>query len=277
MSWSTLILLVIHVFFSACSQPDFAAGSAQAAKDKTKSTQIVPVKATSSILLATDLAEAHYSEGTPGTCNQQILGAGRKLVNENIIPALRKKSVDGVVEMQLGSRSDVLVDMVALSCDKSASKWTFTSNVMVCQRNRSGLGANSLEQGFGTGVVCGEVYPNQTPFAPTDKNIALIAGFDLTKENHLYLVTYKLGASIPSEKFVSLLRKKLGATLKVSVIYPKNPMECVTRGINPSSSDTLWRALPASASGPSNVFGEIASSTGGSTYDLCDPGELEKL
>jgi len=277
MNWSPLILLVMHVFFSACSQPDFAAGSSQAAKEKTKDTQIVPVKAKSSILLATDLTVSHNSEGAPGTCNQQILGAGRKLVNETIIPALKKKSVDGFLEMQLSSRSDILVDMAAQSCDKSASKWTFTSNVMVCQRNQSGLGANSLEQGFGTGVVCGEVYPNQTPFAPTDKNIALISGLDLAKENHLYLVTYKLGASIPSEKFVSLLRKKLGATLKVSVIYPKNPSECVNRGINPSSADTLWRALPASASGPSNVFGEIASSTGGSTYDLCNPSELEKL
>lgn len=277
MSTVRAIRQILILCLPACSQPDFSAGSSKVAKETPKKASTTPVKTKTLILLASDLKFANNSEGTPGTCNQQFLGVGKNLLNETIIPALKNKGDGGFTDLQLATRSDVLIDVAALSCDKSASSWIFTSNVMICQRNLNGLGANSLEQGFGTSVVCGERYPNQTPFAPSDDNIKTLSGSNLSGENHLYIVTYKLGSSIPAENFLSLVRKKLGSTLKVSIIYPKNPSDCVTRGINPPSTDLMWKALPASASGPSAVFEDIAAKTGGSTYDLCNTAGLEKL
>lgn len=264
---------------SGCSQSDFSANSAPSTQQK-----VAPKKDTDSksvtkvnVLLASDLTASHNSEGTPGSCNQQILGAGRRVINESIVPTLKQKFTGIFVEIQLAGRADILIDMAALSCDKSKSNWTSVSSSLVCQKNQSGLGANRLDQYFGTALVCGESYPNQTPFAPSDINIGLIAGLDASEVNHLYLVTYKFGSSMPGDKFVTLLRQKLGTGLKISVIYPKTPAGCVTQGINPPSSDMLWRALPASASGPSTVFEEIASATGGSTYDLCSSAVSEAL
>jgi hypothetical protein len=266
---------------SGCSQPEFSGNSAPSTQQKVapkKDKDIDAKLATrSNVLLASDLTAYHNSEGTPGSCNQQILGAGRRVINESIVPTLKQKFTGNLVEIQLAGRADILIDMAALSCDKSVSSWTSTSMQLVCQKQQTGIGAFRSDQYFGTASLCGENYPNQTPFAPSDKNIGLIAGLDASQVNHLYLVTYKLGSSMPGDKFVTLLRKKFGIGLKISVIYPKTQADCVARGINPPSSDTLWRALPASASGPSAVFEEIASSTGGSTHDLCSSNIVETL
>jgi hypothetical protein len=266
---------------SGCSQPEFSGNSAPSTQQKVapkKDKDIDAKLATrSNVLLASDLTAYHNSEGASGSCEQQVLGAGRRVINESIVPTLKQKFTGNLVEIQLAGRADILIDMAALSCDKSASSWTSTSMQLVCQKQHPGIGALRSDQYFGTASVCGESYPNQTPFAPSDKNIGLIAGLDASEVNHLYLVTYKFGSSMPGDKFVALLRKKFGIGLKISVIYPKTQADCVARGINPPSSDTLWRALPASASGPSTVFEEIASATGGSTYDLCSSAVSEAL
>jgi hypothetical protein len=279
MTQSLFTLFLIIVLISACSQSEFSAGSSQRAKDKTKPTQIVTVKTHGSILFVSDLHAWHHSEGEPGVCKQQILESGRKLIDATIVPLLKRKSDGRFIEISLSSNSDVLLDVGALTCDKSQFSWmSYSSPVVVCRlSNQNILGSSGVDQYFGTAKVCGDEYPNQTSLAPSEQNRALLSGVDLAGSHHLYILSYKLGSAMPADKFVSVLRGKLGAALKVSVIYPKNPTDCVSRGINPSSTDTIWRALPASASGPSNVFEEIASSTGGSTHDLCNPAGLEKL
>lgn len=271
-------LLAVTISMVSCSQSEFSGGESYPTPtgSKTKTPVHNAVSSKADIFLATDIATVINSDGVAGSCNQAILTAGKLIYESKILPFISSNPNGKARSLPFYFHSDILINIVAATCAKNETSWVKTSSTLVCQRTSGGLGPSSLEQEFGTARVCGETFSGQNPIQATDENIATF-NVDGQGKRHLVIATHKLGSSISAETFVAIMRKKLGDTLQISLIYPKTPSQCISSGINPPDDDTMWRGLPSSARGPSSIFEQIASLTGARTYDLCSPTDLENL
>lgn len=270
--------LAVAILLSSCSQSEFSGGESYPGPNKsnTKTPVNNAVSSKAEIFLATDIATVINSDGVAGSCNQAILTAGKLIYEGKILPFISSNPNGKARSLPFYFHSDILINIVAATCAKNETSWVKTSSTLVCQRTSGGLGPSRLDQEFGTASVCGESFTGQNPIQATDENISTFS-VEGEGKRHLVIATHKLGSSISAEKFVAIMKKKLGDTLQISIIYPKTSSQCVSSGINPSDDDTMWRGLPSSARGPSSVFEQIASLTGARTYDLCSPTDLENL
>ncbi len=261
---------------SSCSNAELSGGgigqSSKPPKPSIVASKETPAKASDTIILASSISTPILREGLAGSCQQSFVQGGVALINEKLIPSLNKLNPDSIKHLKILGYGDILMAVASMSCSSSESSYMENRLAVIC-RTPAGAG---LDSPFGSGSVCGEPISNYPPFIARDLERNLFA-VDAGKSAHLILVTYRLGSGFSDDKFVSLVRKKLGANAKISIVYPKTFDRCVTKDLAPPASDTSWLTFGAAAKGPSTVFEKIATATGGKTYDLCDDEDISKL
>jgi len=264
----TLAVLCQFAILS-CSNTDFSSGvvgrNSQPSKQSTISNDSGESKVGDQIILASEISNQILLEGLAGSCKQRFIKAGVDLINDKLLPSLNQFNPAKLEHIKLQGDGDVLMNIAAMSCDKSESSYTERGLTMVCKTPAG----STIEYPYGDGTICGEPFTHQIPVAPSDATRSLL-GVDSSKSAQLIIVTYRLGSIMPDDKFVALVRKKLGSKVKISIIYPKTFDKCAAKEIIPPSNDTSWIGKSSAAKVPSTLFEKIASSTGGSTYDLCD-------
>ena len=260
----------------ACSSSDFSAGTVGRAQTNTsKPTEIKP-QAVSKSLDVFFIGDSHgmvLSEGLPGHCNQSFLWEGRKIFDQKITPAIQKLSPATFTSSITPQFGDILLSTAAQICPESESSFAAIQEKLTCKKTVAGPGPLEGKISLGTAKACGNLFSDQTIFISGEKPIRPINPAP-NKTRHLIVSTVKKGSSMPADMFVSIVRQYMGSDTKISIIYPKTTAVCESAGIIPTANDTAWLELPASASGPSNVFEDIATKSGGSTYDLCNQSEL---
>jgi hypothetical protein len=278
---SIVSLVAAGFIVLGCSNSEFSADSGPGVKSEAKVTSTdkttQDAKKPLDVFFIGDFTGMVWAQGTAGSCQQSALTAGKNLFLNRITPAIKSLGSANFINGSINDNSDALIGVAAQVCPASESSWAGVSLRIVCKKNGSSLGANQLDQYFGPATVCGNSIPDQTPFAFQDSPIRPLLTSGSVTDRHLIVGTVKRGSSMSAEMFIGIVRKHLGSNAKVSVVYPKNPAACDSAGITPPASDAYWLQLPGSALQASNVFEEIASKTGGYTYDLCDPAQLDKV
>lgn len=261
---------------SSCSNAELSGGgigqSSKPPKPSVVASNDISTMTGDTIILASSISTPLLREGLAGSCQQSYVQGGVALINEKLLPSLKKLNPDSIKHVKISTYGDVLMEVASMSCGSSESSYRENRLAVIC-RTPAGAG---LDSPFGSGSVCGEPISNYPPFIARDLERNLFA-VDAGKSAHLILVTYRLGSGFSNDKFVSLVRKKLGANAKISIVYPKTFDKCVAKDLVPPASDTSWLTFGAAAKGPSTVFENIATATGGKTYDLCDDEDIGKL
>lgn len=272
----TTLTALSQLSVSSCSNTELSSGgigkSSNAQKQSSVASNETPTKARDTIIVASSISRPLLFEGMAGSCAQRFTSAGVALTNEKLIPSLNKLNPESIKHVKILSYGDVLMEVASMSCSSSESSFNENRLAIIC-RTPAGAG---LDSPFGNGSVCGEAVSNHPPFIASDAQRNLFA-VDPGKSAHLILVTNRLGSGFADDKFVSLVRKKLGSNAKISIVYPKTFDKCVAKDVVPPSNDTTWLTFGPAAKGPSTVFEKVATATGGQTYDLCDDEDLNKI
>ncbi|MEI6398751.1 MAG: hypothetical protein WCO71_08275 [Pseudomonadota bacterium] len=282
--------VLISVAASACSSANFGGGTDSGPKAAKKAKQedakkidpapndAIPAEPTH-VYSITDLDQSVLAEGLEGSCKQGYVGNKGNSIGINntfyeslILPPLQNNKKINLTTVKIrGQEFDTLLFSAFLVCQAPSDSYIFKQQQDYCVPPVGGI------VGFPMGdiKVCDQLYSNQHSFGQRPSDFSSVSP-DGGVTNHLLISTRFFGSAISSDSFMDAVRKKFGAAVKVSIVYPKSA-DCFYK-FNPPQADTYWK-MPSmeKARTPSSLFEDVAKASGGKTFDLCSDPDLASL
>ena len=283
--------VLISVAASACSSANFGGGTDSGPKAAKKAKQedakkidpapnnAIPAEP-SHVYSITDLDQPVLAQGLEGSCKQGYIGSKGNsfgtistFYESLILPPLQNNKKINLTTVKIrGQEFDTLLFSAFLACESASDSYIFKQQQVYCVPP---VGGGIVSFPMGDIKVCDRLYSNQPSFGqrPSDFSSVTPNG---GVTNHLLISTRFFGSAISSDSFMDAVRKKFGAAVKVSIVYPKSE-DCFYK-FNPTQADTYWK-MPSMAKGriPSSLFEDVAKASGGKTFDLCSDPDLASL
>jgi len=276
------------VVASSCSSAKFGGGTdsgpkaAKKAKQEEAKKEIFPIPTAAEpthVYSITDLDQQVVAEGLEGSCVQSFSRPGpdgwgsiNTFYESSIFPRLQNNKKINLTTVKSIPQGDTLLFSAFLACEAPSDSYIKKQMQDFCVRLYEKEGVRFP---VGDIKVCDQIYTNQNSFGQRRSDFTSVTpDGGITK--HLLISTRFFGSAISLDSFMDAVRKKFGAAVKVSIVYPKSA-DCFYK-FNPPQADTYWKMpFTAKVSTPSSLFEDIAKASGGKTFDLCSDRDLASL